>query len=198
MTAWIVVATAWIALLAASVPHRPVAPRRAVRTGAVAAFHDRRHRERRARARTADLAAAADLLGVGLSVGLSVRAAIEALVRHGDDATGCGLETVVGAVRAGASLDHALDRWAAQLGDPAGELAAVLVAADRRGVAVGAALDRLSCDLRRRRRRSAEAAARRLTVRMLVPLVCCILPAFALLVVAPMVAAGLGDALGAV
>jgi len=67
----------------------------------------------------------------------------------------------------------------------------MLVGGGRSGAALTTDLSRFADDLRRRQRRAAEERARRLPVLMLVPLVCCVLPAFCLLTVVPMLAAGL-------
>jgi tight adherence protein C len=63
-----------------------------------------------------------------------------------------------------------------------------LVAADLDGDPVAPVLDRLSLDARHERRRAAEIEARRLPVRLSFPLVTCILPAFVLLTIAPLLA----------
>jgi tight adherence protein C len=70
-------------------------------------------------------------------------------------------------------------------------LAAALVDAERYGTALGPTLDRLAVDARMARHRRAEEAARRVPVKLLFPLVTCILPAFGLLTVAPLIAGGL-------
>ena len=64
----------------------------------------------------------------------------------------------------------------------------------RYGVPLLPALERTSLELRLDRRRAAELEARRVPVRLLAPLVTCVLPAFALLTVVPLLAASL-DAL---
>lgn len=83
-------------------------------------------------------------------------------------------------------------------GDRGGEsvrgLVGVLVGCERYGHAIGPALERLAAECRADERRRAEAAARRVPVLLLFPLVTCILPAFALLTVAPLIAGAL-DAL---
>jgi tight adherence protein C len=58
-------------------------------------------------------------------------------------------------------------------------------------VALGPALERLGAELKLDRRRRAEEEARRVPVRLLGPLVACILPAFGLLTVVPLLAASL-------
>ena len=70
---------------------------------------------------------------------------------------------------------------------------AVLTSAERDGIAVGPTLDQLSFEARRRRRLAAETAARKLPVRLSFPLVACVLPAFALLTLAPLLAGALSS-----
>lgn len=77
------------------------------------------------------------------------------------------------------------------LGERSAGLAHVLVDHLRYGVPLAPALERLSLELRLDRRRRAEEAARRVPVRLLAPLVTCILPAFGLLTVVPLLAASL-------
>ena len=72
-------------------------------------------------------------------------------------------------------------------------MSSALAACERYGSPVGPALARLSTEVRAARRRQAEAAARRVPVKLLFPLVGCILPAFALLTVAPLVASAAGS-----
>lgn len=151
-------------------------------------------RRREARQLDRDLTAVAtiaDLLGIALGSGLALGPAIVAVqqrLRPGDDA---GLAGVVVDLERGRSVDEALDAWAGR-SQPVGELAALLRGAGRSGAAIVDALARLGNDVRRRRRRRAEERARRLPVAMLLPLVTCVLPAFGLVTVVPMVAVGLG------
>lgn len=81
-----------------------------------------------------------------------------------------------------------LRRGLGALGDP---VADALVDAFRTGAPLQPALARVAEVARDRRRRAAEAEARRLPVRLLFPLVCCVLPAFGLLAVVPLVVASL-------
>ena len=64
---------------------------------------------------------------------------------------------------------------------------------ERYGAPLGPALERIAADVRRRRQRRAEEAARKVPVALLFPLVLCILPAFALLTVAPLIAGALRE-----
>jgi pilus assembly protein TadC len=67
----------------------------------------------------------------------------------------------------------------------------VLVASERYGAPLLPGLERLGAEVRLQRQRRAEEAAGRIPVRLLFPLVGCILPAFALLTVAPLIAGAL-------
>ena len=76
-------------------------------------------------------------------------------------------------------------------GDRAHALAHVLGDHLRYGVPLLPGLERTGLELRLDRRRAAELEARRVPVRLLAPLVTCVLPAFALLTVVPLLAASL-------
>lgn len=70
-------------------------------------------------------------------------------------------------------------------------LVAALQSSERLGVGVGPTLDILAVDARLTRRRRAETRARRLPVLLLFPLTTCILPAFGVLTVVPLLVSGL-------
>lgn len=136
------------------------------------------------------VAGLADLLAVAVSSGASIGVAIAVVHRHLPADRSVGLDALVREIAAGSRLDAALVRWGEVQPSPCDELAALLRSADLGGVAVLDGLGRLAVDLRRRRRRAAEERARRLPVTMLMPLVLCILPAFGLVTVVPMIAVG--------
>ena len=98
------------------------------------------------------------------------------------------LRRVVADVRVGRRLADALEDVPARAGEAVRPLVVALVASDRYGAPLSAALERLAGEVRRDRRRRAEEAARRVPVKLLFPLIGCTLPAFALLTVAPLVA----------
>src|SRR5205085_11545057 len=100
--------------------------------------------------------------------------------RAADDATAGGR------VRADALLDAL-----GPLGDRAAALAHVLVDHLRYGVPLVPGLERLGLELRIDRRRRAEEEARRVPLRLLAPLITCVLPAFGLLTVVPLLVASL-------
>ena len=96
------------------------------------------------------------------------------------------LEADQGRPRADALVD-ALE----PLGDRALGLGHALADHLRYGVPLVPTLERLGSELRIDRRRRAEQDARRVPVRLLGPLVACVLPAFGLLTVVPLLAASL-------
>jgi tight adherence protein C len=88
---------------------------------------------------------------------------------------------------------EALDDAAVRPGPAARPVLAALVASERYGAPLGDALAVLAVEARADRRRRAEEAARRVPVQLLFPLVLCVLPAFVLLTLAPLLAGALGS-----
>lgn len=149
-----------------------------------------RRRADRERASTVehDLADVVALVGLAVGAGANLSGALDAAATHADGPLAEALADAVGSTRRGGRLADALESLTAQLGEPVRPLVAALVSCDRYGAPLGPTLDRLALDVRTASRQRAEAAARRLPVRLLFPLVSCILPAFALLTVAPLIA----------
>jgi tight adherence protein C len=155
----------------------------------------RRDAQRAADAVLAELPDVVDLLLTAVSAGLSVTAAVEVVAGVADGPVSGALgETVAPGWRADtvSGLETIPDR----LGEPVRPLVRVLVDGLRHGAPVTAGLERLSRDGRAERRRRGEVRARRTSVRLVFPLVVCLLPAFALLTVVPALVASL-DVLGA-
>ncbi len=127
---------------------------------------------------------AVDLLRLAVSAGLAAHGAVMILAEHAPAPLRPGLDEVLRRVslgdRLGDALD-ALDTW----GEPGRPLVAVLRTAAFDGVALSMPLERVAADVRDQRRRRAEARARRLPVQLLFPLAVCVLPAFVLLAVVP-------------
>jgi tight adherence protein C len=150
-----------------------------------------RNRRRRRELRMVDeLPAVVELFRLAVGAGLSVHQAVAAVARRTSGEIGRGLAEVVAREAMGERLADGLERFG-RLDDAVRPLAAALVAAERYGAALGPSLDRVAVDARSIRRRQAEQVARRLPVQMLFPLVGCILPAFGLLTVVPLLAASL-------
>lgn len=155
-----------------------------------------RHRTLRARrladrAVTDSLPEAVDLLLLATSAGLSLPLAHVLIAERIGHPLGGALRTAAieadqGRPRADALVD-ALD----PLGERALGLGHALADHLRYGVPLAPRLERMGSELRLDRRRRAEQDARRVPVRLLAPLVACVLPAFALLTVVPLLAASL-------
>jgi tight adherence protein C len=139
-----------------------------------------------------DLPEIVDLTVLAVGAGLTVPLAVAAVARRGHGPVAGALGQVLDEVALGRRLADALDDVPARVGEAVRPLTAALAASDRYGAPLLDALDRLSAEARADRRRRAEEAARRIPVKLLFPLVACILPAFALLTVAPLLAGALG------
>jgi tight adherence protein C len=133
-----------------------------------------------------------DLLALALGAGLTVTESMAAVGRWAPGPVGDALADAHLSVRHGASAADALDSARDRCGPAAAGLFAALVAADRYGTPLGPSLDRLGHQARLDRRRAAEERARRVPVQLLFPLVVCVLPAFGLLTVVPLLVNSLG------
>ncbi len=132
-----------------------------------------------------------DLLALAIGAGQTTRQAVATLARAAPPPFAAAFAEVDRRAGRGERLVDALEALPAQLGSAVQPVASVLVALERHGVAIGATLEQLSVEARRERRLQAETAARKLPVRLSFPLVCCVLPAFALLTLAPLLAGAL-------
>ena len=161
-----------------------------VLVGAVLRPLRRRRRERRARAAAVerDLSDVVALVGLAVGAGANLPGALDAAAAHAEGPLADALAAAVATTRRGGRIADALELLPGQLGEPVRPLVAALVSCDRYGAPLSATLDRLALDVRTSARQRAEAEARRLPVRLLFPLISCILPAFALLTVAPLIA----------
>lgn len=143
---------------------------------------DRRRRD----ARVADqLLLVVELLAVSARAGSTIPGALAAVAASTDGSVGTALAQVTRELDRGTRLDPTLVWLADALGEPARSLISVLRSAHLDGDPLAPALERLAVSVRQDLRRRAETEARQLSVRMLLPLVCCILPAFALVSVVP-------------
>lgn len=134
-----------------------------------------------------------DLLAVAARAGLPAPAAVAGVATRAPPPWGSVLASVAARAARGERFVDALDELGA-VGDDLGHpLRSLLRSAAEEGADLPAGLDRLATDARDLRRRRAEEAARRVPVRLLLPLVACSLPAFALLTIVPIVAGALGS-----
>ena len=137
-----------------------------------------------------ELPVVVDLVGVAVAAGCTPYLAIEHATRYGPAGAGRALRDVTFACALGQSLDDALRDLASSIAG-LGPLADALRTSARLGSPAAPALMRLAAETRADTRRRAETRARTVPVRLCFPLVACILPAFALLTVAPVVLGGL-------
>jgi Flp pilus assembly protein TadB len=149
---------------------------------------------RRARTRADEvarqLAVAVDLIGVGVAAGYTPFLAVDLGARWSPQLVGRALDDVVRACALGQSFEDALRELAGR--EPGMRpLTDTLRTSARLGTPAAPALARLAADVRADLRRRADATARTVPVRLCFPLVGCILPAFALLTVVPVVLDGL-------
>jgi tight adherence protein C len=184
----LVVAVAVVGLLS-------VGPVGAVLSGAslpvLARVRARRAERARASTRRARLPDAVDLLVVAGASGLAPRQAVALAAQRGPPELRGAFAEVVARAGAGEPWSRAVERLLITVGEPARAVVHAIAAAEQDGTPIGAVLSRLADDARRQRRHDLEAAVRRLPVRLSFPLVCCSLPAFVLLTVVPLIAAGL-------
>ena len=133
-----------------------------------------------------DLPEVVDLLALALSAGLNVSLAVAGVGSRASGPLADELAQVAGETARGRRLADALDDLPVRCGEAIRPLCTLLAAGERYGVPLIESLGRLAVDVRASERRRTEEVARRLPVKMLFPLVVCILPAFGLLTLGPM------------
>jgi tight adherence protein C len=156
----------------------------------VAAPSWRRRRDaRRQRAAIArSLPDVIDLLVVAIGAGLTPALAVHELAVLAPAPFGPALAEVERRAGRGQRFADALAVLPERLGEPVRVLASTVASAERYGSPLAPALESLAHEARRERKRAADEAARTLPVKLCFPLVCCTLPAFVLLTIAPLVA----------
>ncbi len=129
-----------------------------------------------------------DLLRLAISSGLNVHLAVVAVGERLQGPVGRGLAGAARKANTGMRLADALEPLPDTVGEPVRPLTRVLIDGDRYGIDLEPALEQVATDSRLLRRRHAEEQARQLPLRLLLPLVIFILPAFILLTLAPVIA----------
>lgn len=147
---------------------------------------DRRRTRHRIAGFARDLPEVVDLFALALGSGLNVSLAVTAVGQRATGDLGGELARASAEVDRGRRLADALEELPTRCGEALRPLVTLLAAGERYGVPLVESLDRLAVDVRANERRHAEEVARRLPVKMLFPLVVCILPAFGLLTLGPM------------
>jgi tight adherence protein C len=171
----------------------PVAPVLALAAWAAPVVRARRRARRPAEAVRRSLPEVVDLLGLAVGAGLTVPLAVTTVARRHDGPIAAELARVVDEAGHGRGWADALDDAGTRLGPAVRPVVAALVASERYGAPLADALVVLAVEARADRRRRAEEAARRVPVKLLFPLVLCVLPAFVLLTIAPLLAGALGS-----
>ncbi len=164
------------------------APAVAALVWAMPALVARRRRAAEERSLVATLPEVVDLFVLAASAGLTLALGVPAVARRSPEPLASALGRADRQAAAGRPLADCLDEVVGQLGDAVRPLVGVLVAGERYGTPTLERLLTLADEVRADRRRRAEEAARRVPVTLLFPLVLCILPAFGLLTVAPLLA----------
>lgn len=151
-------------------------------------FASRRRMVLRRRAILRELPIVADLLRLCISGGMNVSHAVTSVSRFLEGPIAAELRSVQNEVGNGARLAESLEAAAVRLCDDVQPLFGALVSSERYGAPLSTVLERLAFEARRAQEHRAEQAARQLSVKMLFPVAVTILPAFALLTVAPLLA----------
>jgi tight adherence protein C len=151
----------------------------------------RRDRRRQAEQRHHEQPDVLDLFVALVRAGLSPMQAVAWMAERGPPAWRPGFAAAENARLGGDRFCDALEPLRLAVGAPAGALVDALTSADRYGHALAPALERLSDDARTVRRQLSDASARRLPVKLSFPLVCCTLPSFVLLTIAPLLGGAL-------
>ncbi len=151
----------------------------------------RRHRALATSAR--ELPDVVDLFALAIGSGLNLRLALVAVASRAPPSWVDPLTAVVARIERGIGVADAFDQLPAMSGEHVHPLVSALVSSERYGTPLLPSLERLAGEVRLDRRRRAEEAARRVPVKLLFPLVLCILPAFGALTIAPLLAGALGS-----
>lgn len=177
-----------VALLVAIAVH-PFLGIAAVVAGLMAPVLARRRAHVRHRAAvTRELPEVIDLLRLALAGGGSPRQATSALVGTQLGPVTRALDAVDQRLTQGWRYSDALEDVVAATTDDVRPLVRALTGAEHYGTELLPTLERLAGEARDKRRRLSQTAARRVPVRLLMPLVLCILPAFVLLTLVPTLA----------
>lgn len=146
----------------------------------------RRRRAARLDAALPDLIA---LLELAASAGHPVARCLEVVTDRAPPMVRPALVRVQDRLARGLGLPASLEAAGPELGVLGPALVEALLTGLLTGAPLAPALGRVGAAARDRRRRQAEEAARRLPVTLVFPLVCCVLPAFGLLAIVPLLAA---------
>jgi pilus assembly protein TadC len=174
--------------VAAALVHPVLGLAVAISPGVLLALRARSARRAHARSLVATMPDVIDLFRVAAGAGATVHESVVEVAAVSSGPIRNALSMVVRRTSRGDRLTAALPFLVDALGEPARPLVATLVSCERDGAALSVPLERAAIVARDVRRRGAEAAAHRVPVRLVLPLVACVLPAFVLLTVVPLLA----------
>ena len=135
----------------------------------------------------------ADLCSIGLSAGLSIRSAVRHVADIGDNPVCDALGEAVRLSDRGVAFSDALNTSSEGVHQAVGSLFGMLAVAERSGASASAILQRFADHERELQRRSAQESLRKLPVKLLPPIITCVLPAFVLTTVVPIAVAVIGS-----
>ena len=163
--------------------------------GAACALVLRRRSRRRQRAMQVDrhLPEVIDLLGLVIGAGRPTVSALSEIGPRVAEPFRSELLAVTRRTAAGESFVDSVRRLRDSLGPSVSPVVHAVTAAEIDGAPLRPALQRAADEAHRRRRVRAQEAARRVPVLMLFPLVFCVLPAFCLLTVVPLLVGTISD-----
>lgn len=137
-----------------------------------------------------------DMLTVSVEAGLGFDAALQRLVRMGEGPLAQEFARMLQRVQAGIGRAEALHDLARRADQPEfASFVSAIVQADLFGVSIAQVLRTQSVELRMRRRQHAEEEAQKAPVKLVLPLVLCILPATMIVILGPAVLR-IGEAFG--
>lgn len=145
-------------------------------------------RRARARAVTIDreLPNLIDQVVVTLEAGVGFSSSLQIAASRMDGPLGDEMRVALQEQRMGVSLSDSLLHLRDRIDSPnVKSFARAVVQGERLGVSIGTVMRDLALDMRKRRRQSAEERAQKAPVKILIPLVFCILPALFIVVLAP-------------
>ena len=134
-----------------------------------------------------------ELVRLSLSSGCTIHLTIILIAQHAGGPISDMLQRTATSLHEGGSTSDALSELQDRVGASIRPLCSALLGSERYGLPLSATLEALAVEARLSRRRDAELRSRRLPVLLIFPLVVCILPAFALLTVVPLLGGGLSS-----
>ena len=148
----------------------------------------RQQRQRHIAVQSAALPDITDLVLAALQAGCSSIQVVEFLARAAPTQVRWAFIEVVTALDRGERFSTVMHNLVITLGPEFRPLCDILSAGDRLGIPTEILVAHVSSDAHLARRLQADAEARRLPVRLSIPLVCCTLPSFVVLVIVPVLA----------